>query len=58
MREQPRSRSPFLDGARRQRRLADRLAASKGHKGSDDPIYDKTTRDVFKLLGDVLAECF
>ena len=55
--EQPRPRSPLLDRARRQRRLADRLAAATRHARADDPVHDKATRDVFQFLGDILAEC-
>ena len=55
MREQPRPRSAFLYGVRRQRRLADGFAARAGHAWPDDPVHNKAidaqTRHVVEERG-------
>ena len=45
-----------LDRTRRQRRLADRLAARARHARAHDAVHDEAARDVLQFLGDILPE--
>jgi hypothetical protein len=56
MGEQARARAAALDGAGRQRRLDEALAAGAGQPRADDPVHDKAAGDVLQLLGHVLAD--
>lgn len=56
MGQQPRSGTATLNRARGQRGLCKRLTAGAGHARTDDPAHDKTTGDIFQLLGDVLTD--
>ena len=48
--------TPPLDRTRRQRRLADRLAARTGHARAHDAVHDEAARDVLQFLGDILTQ--
>lgn len=56
MGEETRTRPTALDGAGRQRSLDEPLAARTGQPRPHDPVHDEAARDVFQLLGHVLAD--
>ena len=56
MGQKTRPRSASLNRARRQRGLADLLAARTGHARTHDPIHNEATRNIFQFLGDILAK--
>ena len=56
MGEETRTRPTALDGAGRQRGLDEALAARTGQPRPHDPVHDEAARDVFQLLGDILAD--
>ncbi len=43
---------------RRQRGLDDLLAAAAGHARPHDAVHDKTTRDIFQFLGNIVPKFF
>ena len=56
MRQQAWAWSPFLNGTRWQRCLADLFTARACHTRANNPVHDEPARNVFQFLGDILAE--
>jgi len=47
-----------LPGSGWQRRLKDSITAGTGHAGADNLVHNKTSRNVFQFLSDILAQTF
>ena len=56
MGEEPRPWPSAFDRTRRQRRLMEALTPSAGEPGTHKALDDEPGRNVFELLGDVLAQ--
>ena len=56
MGQKPRPRTAPLDGPRRQRGLDESFAARTGQPGTDDPVHDEATRDIFQFVGHILPD--
>jgi len=56
MRQQARPWPTAFDGARWQSRLRELFAAFAGKTRAGDLVHDEPARDVFQLLGDILAD--